>query len=385
MTLEYSSLILAVAVSCVATSMTLAVSWVANRRDTFLLSWSFAALVLVAGSAAFGLHSEDPSFIPAVIGTTLILFGFVLCWSAARQFRCGGFPVRRACALILAMVALQLPLHLAGLDGTMFILMNAASTALLVATASEYWRARSENLHSLKWLTGLYLLEAFSFSCCAVMLLLNNPLEIGHAPQNWAENFNALVSIIGVTGIGGLSLAINQERVARAHMVEARTDALTGLLNRRAFDDLVLAAAPRGNMAIIVFDLDRFKALNDQYGHAFGDVVLRRFAYVCGSSLRKQDVAARIGGEEFAVFLEDCTPERALVVANRIRLRFARQKIFCSTRAIRCTVSAGVYGCSVDVPTSISVMFDAADTALYAAKNAGRNRVCRYNEEMAAA
>ncbi|PTW62205.1 diguanylate cyclase (GGDEF)-like protein [Breoghania corrubedonensis] len=384
MTLQYSSLLLAVSVSCVAASLTLAVSWAANRRDTFLLTWSCAAMVLVVGSAAFGYYAAYPTQIPAAVGTSFILIGFVICWGASRQFRCNRLPLCEVGILAALAIMLQLAFHWAGLVGTMLIAMNVASTGLLVATATEYWLARTENLASLKWLAGLYLLEAFSFACCAVMLVIESPFELDHAPQNWAETFNALVSIIGVTGIGGLSLAINQERVARDHKVEARTDALTGLLNRRAFDDLVIARSPQGNMAIIIFDLDRFKVLNDDYGHAFGDAVLRRFASVCSASLRKQDVAARIGGEEFAVVLTDCTPERALVVANRIRLRFARQKIFCAAQLIRCTVSAGVCGCPPGEEIAIGAMFDAADTALYAAKKAGRNRVCRFDDEMAA-
>lgn len=384
MTLEYSSLILAVSVSCVAMSVTLAVSWLANRRDTFLLTWACAALVLVFGSAAFGVYADNPDTVPAVLGTTLILFGFVLCWGAARQFRLGFVPLRTVSALLLLMLALQLPFHLAGLGGTMLIVLNVGSALLLLMTAAEYWRARAENLSSLKWLTGLYVLEAVSFLCCAAMLVVESPLYLEQAPNNWAETFNAISSIIGVTGIGGLSLAINQERVARDHRVEARTDVLTGLLNRRAFNDLFAKVPPVGPSAIILFDLDNFKMLNDRHGHAFGDDVIRRFGQVCADGLRKQDIAARLGGEEFAVVLRDCSSELAMEVANRIRRRFAEQGLINDSETIRCTVSAGVHASRPGEQIAIAEMMNAADAALYAAKKSGRNRVCP-SETVAAA
>ncbi|MDJ0932396.1 GGDEF domain-containing protein [Breoghania sp.] len=169
---------------------------------------------------------------------------------------------------------------------------------------------------------------------------------------------------------------------AITYMVEARTDALTGLLNRRAFNDLVSATPLQGSRSIILFDLDFFKALNDRHGHAFGDDVLRRFASVCRNSLRTQDIAARVGGEEFAVVLEGCPVERALVVGNRIRLSFAKQTILCGRERIRCTVRVGVYGSPFGETMTFEELYSTAGVTLYAAKEAGRNRVCRYRAEM---
>ncbi len=385
MPLEYNSLLMAVSVSCIATCMTLAVSWIAYRRDAFLLTWSISAFVLFLGSIFYGLYAAMPDRVPAAIGTTGIVLGFVLCWSAARQFRSDTVPVRQTLALATVVVVSQWWLQLGGLVGLMVILSNALAMVLLFASAWEYWSARSERLYSLKWLTALYLLVGFSFALCIIPLAIETPLYMDRAPNNWAETLQMIICIICITAIGGLSLAVNQERVVRDRTVEARTDGLTGVLNRRAFDDFSQKREPKGDTVVVIFDLDFFKVVNDRCGHAFGDQVLRSFASVCSASLRNQDVVARIGGEEFAVVLEDCTVERAIVVANRIRLRFAKQKLACDGEQVRCTVSAGVCGSPPDEPRNIEVMLSGADTALYQAKQNGRNRVCHFEMTLVAA
>jgi diguanylate cyclase (GGDEF)-like protein len=112
-----------------------------------------------------------------------------------------------------------------------------------------------------------------------------------------------------MTGIGALSLALNQGRLARHHRRDALTDPLTGLLNRRALFDMHGNVPVGAFTAVVVFDLDNFKAINDEFGHAAGDEVLRVFAAELAGNLRQTDVAARMGGEEFALVLKRTVPE----------------------------------------------------------------------------
>ncbi|TGP39692.1 GGDEF domain-containing protein, partial [bacterium M00.F.Ca.ET.229.01.1.1] len=91
-------------------------------------------------------------------------------------------------------------------------------------------------------------------------------LVLGHAPSNWAEDLSLIIVIASMTGIGGLSLALNQGRLAQHHRRNALTDPLTGLLNRRALFDLHGEAPVGAFMAVVVFDLDGFKAINDEFG-----------------------------------------------------------------------------------------------------------------------
>jgi diguanylate cyclase (GGDEF)-like protein len=145
----------------------------------------------------------------------------------------------------------------------------------------------------------------------------------------------------------------------------ADTDPLTGLLNRRGFDRRV---ASLGTGAVIALDLDRFKEINDAYGHELGDEVLKHVARVLGSNLRRQDVIARFGGEEFVAFLPGVSRNEALVAAERLRGAI-EQTISVEDR--RVTISVGVSLGSKCLTTLISH----ADKATYESKRLGRNRV----------
>lgn len=375
MLLEYSSLMLASAVGCGAMGLTLLISWLANRRDGFLLVWALSALVIVCAITGFGMFATDETSVPSLLPCALLVCGITISWGAAHLFCSNDLPIRTMVTIAGAVVGIQAALYAFDLDGMMFVVANAAAAILLLVAAREYWQARSERLASLVWLVGLYVLEAASFVACAVMLLIETPLHLSGAPQNWAETVNVMVSIFAVTGIGALSLSLNQERVARDHRLESRTDALTGLLNRRALEELYGAGRSQAT-AVIVFDLDHFKQVNDKHGHAHGDEVLRCFTRICKDTFRKGDVVARIGGEEFAAVLPGSSTEDAERVAERIRLQFGSESIEWSSAAVLCTVSAGVYGDATGKET-LEMLVRQADEALYTAKKTGRNRVCR--------
>ena len=174
-----------------------------------------------------------------------------------------------------------------------------------------------------------------------MVLAWDGKLVLGHAPSNWAEELSLIIVIASMTGIGALSLALNQGRLARHHRHNALTDPLTGLLNRRALFDLHGDAPVGAFTAVVVFDLDNFKAINDEFGHATGDEVLKVFAKELAGNLRPADVAARMGGEEFALVLKRTLPETVEDTAERIRAAFAARRIETETGSLTCTVSAG--------------------------------------------
>jgi diguanylate cyclase (GGDEF)-like protein len=155
---------------------------------------------------------------------------------------------------------------------------------------------------------------------------------------------------------------------------EARTDALTGLLNRRGFDEraaLELARTRREHLpiAVAVFDLDYFKRINDEWGHKIGDRVLARLGQILAAHTRDIDVTARFGGEEFVVLLPGCTSDDADNFAQRIRKVLAADEP-AGLPTIR--VSAGIQ--AAHTPSSVDTMLQGADSALYKAKRAGRDR-----------
>lgn len=158
---------------------------------------------------------------------------------------------------------------------------------------------------------------------------------------------------------------------------QARTDALTGLLNRRGMDDRLKAAislAQRGKrpLSAIVFDVDYFKRINDTFGHDIGDVVLKRLGQTLQQRLRDSDAVARMGGEEFLALLPDTDRHGALAVAEQIVRTVEAQE---DAVVGRVTISAGVAWLRGDGDEAAAVL-RRADEALYEAKGQGRNRVC---------
>ena len=160
---------------------------------------------------------------------------------------------------------------------------------------------------------------------------------------------------------------------------QARQDALTGLANRRAFDEALAArvAETRANgapLAVVAFDLDHFKSINDRYTHAAGDAVLRDAASVLRTFCRSSDLAARIGGEEFVLLLPGADQAAACAIAERVRAEIAFRAFAPLPPGVRVTLSAGV---AVDaMQGEAGDLMRAADAALYRAKNEGRDRVC---------
>ena len=367
------TLFFAAGISAAALAMTMLGVWFQNRMDRFLIGW-MAGMALI-GSGVILYASVPPDRIAVTtLAFTLEIVGFVAVFVAARQFRDESIVWGRMAALGLAVAALvAIPIAL-GFDGLGIMVYNFLAAVLLAMTARQYWTVRSEAPVSIAGMTTLYLLSALSFLLCAMMLLHDRVWVLDGRPDNWAERFNAVMSIAGITGIGALSLALNQARAASRHRQEARTDALTGLLNRRALFDSLSDGQLREGDAVIAFDLDNFKAINDCHGHVSGDQVLCRFSEILRRNARPDDLAARTGGEEFILVMRGTSLPVAVGVAERIRALFAASEVEAVRGRIKGTASAGV-ALAQSADERFEAVLNRADAALYQAKDDGRNRV----------
>jgi diguanylate cyclase (GGDEF)-like protein/PAS domain S-box-containing protein len=163
---------------------------------------------------------------------------------------------------------------------------------------------------------------------------------------------------------------------------QARVDLLTGINNRRHFFELAEQERVRAKrygapLPVLMLDVDHFKLVNDTYGHLVGDMVLQKLSEVCTRTLREIDIFGRLGGEEFAILLPETRMERALEVAERLRLAAAGATVPIEQGgSVHFTISIGV-AMFAATDAKVGDILNRADTALYAAKNAGRNRVCR--------
>ena len=178
-------------------------------------------------------------------------------------------------------------------------------------------------------------------------------------------------------------------RDAIALQLSADTDSLTGLLNRRAllaFGREALAHTLRSGspLAVLMIDIDHFKAANDAYRHGTGDKVLERVASAIQLSLRPADRVGRFGGEEFLVLLENANADRAFMVAERIRLAVAATRVSSAHSNIQVTVSIG-WSLAHAADKTLEQVIERADRALYAAKSQGRNQCCHKEAHPSAA
>ena len=375
--LDYNSLLIALSFCSIGLAFTFFVNWFVSRADHVLMSWGIGVSFLAASLFVYRDFVENFSPAMGTVAFAALLIGLTFFMGASRQFRTGELPVRMMALVAIASIAAMAIPMLSGYDGLSYIALNIACAAIMFATGWDYWRHRSEAPTLILLLAVLYALTALSFVLCAVVLVHDGSWVMNHAPFGWAENINLAMCLTSVGSMGALSLGLNQVRLARRHKHEAETDSLTGLFNRRAiFERTRRLSVP---LAVIIFDIDHFKRVNDIHGHQAGDTVLQMFSSLLAAHIRDGDLAARLGGEEFAVVLPDATSQMAMRVAERVRASFAARRFISPVGDFTSTVSAGI-AYAVRGKPDLTVLLGEADMALYEAKRAGRNQVLLYSE-----
>lgn len=229
-----------------------------------------------------------------------------------------------------------------------------------------------QQAQQISWQQRLYLLKFPRQAATETMAMAQNisllplPQREGSALAIWIEDATE-------TARYHAQLVLSTQQLKRHN----RFDSLTELPNRQYWLQqlqLELARAERYErpLAVLLFELDRFKALNDQYGHQFGDSVLQSLARQCGALLRDNDLLARLGGAEFAVLLPDTELAGALEVTNRLRASLAQQGITEQLPPVKLSISSGVSTFTAGV--SADTLLQQAEQALYQAKCAGKNQ-----------
>jgi diguanylate cyclase (GGDEF)-like protein len=355
----------------------LLVAWLQNRNTPALALWGIGYLLGAAASALLASPALLPGALSVCAANALICTTYGMMWAGARSFE--GRRVRIAVLFAGAAIwiaAWQSDGFLQSPDVRVALVSAISATYALLAVC-ELWHARDRELMS-RWPTltfvavhAGFLLARIPFAHALVASAASGQ------PAGTAVTVMAFEMLLATFCLPFLRVAMSKERAEREQRRAALTDSLTGIANRRAFFDrggplLDRAMADRRSAALLLFDLDRFKEVNDTAGHQSGDRVLQAFCELVAAAMRPGDLFGRLGGEEFGCLLADASMGQALHIAERVRREFAAMRL--PELDVQPTVSVGV-AMANDAERSLSALLAMADRALYRAKADGRNRV----------
>jgi diguanylate cyclase (GGDEF)-like protein len=366
-----------------------------NRSIRAPMWWGAANIV---GALGLGLSAaERPGFLGVDLPNALVLLGYGLTWAGARIFDGRKvLPLVVLFAPLLWLSACRIPAFEASVS-LRGMMLSGLMAMLAAATAGEFWRGRAEPLLS-RWPSVIVLLSY------AVALLARIPVAsfldlygagpiLGGLPFALVAFGNLLFTVV----MSFLLLNMTKERTELQHKINAMVDPLSGVANRRAFIDgagklLTQQEIDSEPLAMLLFDLDHFKEINDRMGHAVGDRVLQTFAVTSTATLGTEVLFGRIGGEEFAALMPVGDLGEAYAVADRVRRNFCDSAARFANGDLMPTVSVGLtvamhgetgeasngqlaQAKPIDLKERVDGLLEVADRALYRAKANGRNRV----------
>lgn len=371
--LDFGSLLLATALSGACLSGTLVAIWLTARQSRFVLTMAVGILLLVTHVIAFWLYGRHASPWLGQAMLALLIAGFFVVFAAADQYIERGWS-RPTALPVAVIIALTVVATAAGFDGIGFVIAYSAVTGILIVTALAFWTCKDVDRRVLAPVSLLTGSSAISFALCAFVIVQQKQWVLGSVPSNWAEEVNTVVVVACMTALGALTISFHHLRTQRRLTEETLTDPLTGLMNRRALAMFHGDTRFGSKMALAMVDLDHFKRTNDVFGHAVGDRVLQRFADVVRRYSRDGVECFRLGGEEFAIVMSGMSALEVYDVLRKTGASFGAEVVATKLGPLRSTVSVGVcFG--ADEVGSLEQLLLGADSALYAAKRAGRNRV----------
>jgi diguanylate cyclase (GGDEF)-like protein len=354
-------------------------AWMQNRRTTALALWGVGYLLGAAAAALLAAPALLPNAIGLWVGNTLLCTAYAIMWAGARSFEGRRVPLLLVAAgPIIWIAAFQFD-SFARSAPACIELVSAILAAYALMAAREIWHAKDRELIS-RWPTlAMVLLHAgFLLSRIPLADVLAASAATGR-PQSAFIPVIAFQALFVTLCLPFLRVAMSKERAELEQRKAALTDSLTGIANRRALFErgaplLAWAQADRRSAALLLFDLDRFKEVNDTAGHQGGDRVLKAFCDLVGGAIGPRDLFGRLGGEEFGCLLAEASMAQALQFADRLRGAFAALRL--PGIDAQPTVSVGV-AMAGEAGRTLPALLATADRALYRAKAEGRNRVAR--------
>lgn len=358
--------------------------WMALPRESALGYWGTSFALQSIGLSGVAARGLIPDFASIGVSNALLLVALVVSWNGYRRFD-GREPLTLpGLCVVLAWLAIT---ALPPFDENAMLriwLFTAIGIGFIGLILRELLRGSGERLMSRHIIIGVVVMQAVLMIArpASQMFQLDTIDPHGHLMFDrslllFAQAYVVCQMLICFCQVG----MVRERREVRFREASLR-DELTGLLNRRGFiagaGDV---SAKGGPMAVMAFDLDHFKQVNDRHGHEAGDRVLRRFAQILADTLRPGEVAARMGGEEFAVLLIGIRAFDAASIAERIRTACRAGAGELGLEGITLSVSIGIAFAEVAASEhreAVARLQAQADLALYSAKSAGRDRAVLY-------
>ncbi len=328
------------------------------------------------------LRPVIPEIISVALANGLLLLGYALLWLGFRQYT-KVLTHNDKYILIFPVFIAGIQSWLAMTDQNSLALRSQLfSYAMIFLIAQTIYQALKDRkkVETGRLLCVCALLFTISSTVVRVITLQQASGHIGLFENSMSGMILMVSSGISLVWTATSIMLISSQWLQQRLYVHATYDALTGIYNRYALIELGETIEVTNHLAskswsLAMIDIDHFKCVNDQYGHPVGDVVLREVAHMIKSTARYNDIVARYGGEEFVVVLTDCDLEKATAWGERARSFISSNMISANDLKIPVTVSIGIASSSPEKYRLHDVL-QMADSALYLAKQKGRDRVC---------
>jgi diguanylate cyclase (GGDEF)-like protein len=359
-------------------SLVFAYIWFRGRQSPILAILAMAAVLASAGAICFNLRAVVPLWLSSGVGLFLVSSAAGLFWQAFAVFdgkRPRYCPAVFGAALWLLVFCLPLGDHAQTVRAIAFAVVMGTYSLLAAYQVSK--GNSQEPLPSRHLASGILLCRALIwYSILPLSAFLGQPYPDGNGIAGWLVAITLINTLLVILALVSL-LTLAKERGERTYKMMSERDPLTGLANRRLFlgrAEAMLKDRKRQG-ALLLLDIDHFKAINDANGHAAGDSVLIALAKSLESLMQDGWLTARVGGEEFACLLPGADTAAAHAIARDICLRVERLEPTYGGQSLSITVSIGVAATDELVDGDVNALLTAADAALYQAKDLGRNRV----------
>lgn len=352
-----------------------------RERRAYLMHWAAALATTFVGMLLFGLRGTAPDLLTIVTANVMLLGNLLFTLSGYQRLFGQPVPARAMLALVLVQTLVYGWLTF-GVDDYPTRMLVFNSTLVVLSAASAL--VLRQHSHRFGWAVLALPVCAHLVQVFMGLIRIGLTLQATEPTSNFMDASQGHVMAIMLNTLAALALAFGFLSLHASHLLEAlekqaATDPLTGLSNRRGFDRALALEWERqrrrgSSLAVLVIDIDHFKQINDQHGHAVGDTALRHLGQVLRQHLRPYDLSGRLGGEEFCVVSADTDLEGARRSAERLRQASLVYGHDANGQPLGLTLSIGV---SV-VQANDQSPHDAirrADAALYRAKQNGRNRV----------